>query len=920
MENTVSALLKLTNSIFTTQSIKKIKMIAFTRAIFLLLTISIISIHGTFSQAINKEMKVSLQIDGAKRLQQIDGIGVNANTRSWNGDELKPALDLLLDSMHATIWRVIVETVEKWEDTNDNDDPFSFNWDYYNKLYETPKFQKAWDMIQYLNEHGITDKLMINFMGFAPKWMGIKVIEPQYEDEYVEMIVSFFYYAIKTKHLKFGLIAPTNESDHHKYSEGPHLDAKQHARIIRKLIDRMEGLGIMRGIRIVAPDNASDDAAIKSFIPALMEDSVVMSRMAHLGFHSYGGYDPNIKSFIANSPYPASTFWVTEWNAWCNGCDEGKLGEYNYDFASKSVGYLLDLLKNGATAALAWEGYDSYYEHHAPSLFSYWGMLGYEPKTKTYFPRKNFYAIQQVSKFVSPGSWQVSVSGAKDSMPVLAFHDTAFNAVSIVGINRTDHPVTLSGSLKNLPGISHLDVYRTSATENVQKAAAINVTAKIFTTTIPAKCVFTLTGSENGNAAIKAAGKPQPHDWYTGDIHVHLNCGDGTTLLPEEKLAAMMEPNDLDVISVLADMGNGEVKVSKRDLPKVNGGDALQSRSGRIIHWDTEWHWDATYSNFKYQALGGHLVLLGLKEGHQIWEESPYKILDWAKKQNAVKGFAHFEYLNDSIQLKLNCCIPIDYPVEVALGNIDFVSEDVYGTHSFNNGTYNSEAAIRAYYRLLNCGFRPGLAAGTDFPCNNYEPLGTLLTYVQVKDKLTYRKWIEGIKDGRTVVSRNGHNEFIEMKVNGKHSPGDEIQLKNKGSVTVEVKWTAVKEFTGKIELVSNGKVIASQAGTAKPGKPVLFKTTAAFTKSGWICARRMDDKGHQLHTAAVFVIVNNKPVRANAGDAKFFIAWIDNILKQTEPGGPWNIYFTKEVETIKERYIKAKTVYQQILKECDEK
>ena len=104
----------------------------------------------------------------------------------------------------ATIWRVIVETVEKWEDVNDNDDPFTFNWDYYNKLYDTPKFQKAWEMIRYLNQHGVTDKLMINFMGFAPKWMGIKVIEPQYEDEYVEMIVSFFYYAIKTKYLKFG--------------------------------------------------------------------------------------------------------------------------------------------------------------------------------------------------------------------------------------------------------------------------------------------------------------------------------------------------------------------------------------------------------------------------------------------------------------------------------------------------------------------------------------------------------------------------------------------------------------------------------------------------------------------------------------------------------------------------------------------
>ena len=133
------------------------------------------------------------------------------------------------------------------------------------------------------------------------------------------------------------------------------------------------------------------------------------------------------------------------------------------------------------------------------------------------------------------------------------------------------------------------------------------------------------------------------------------------------------------MISVLADMGNGEVKDSKADLPKVTGKMQPQSKDNRIIHWDTEWHWDATYSNFSNQALGGHLVLLGLKEAKQIWDESPYKILDWAAKQNAVKGFAHMEYLNDEIQDELNCCIPIDYPVEAALGTIDFISEDVYG-------------------------------------------------------------------------------------------------------------------------------------------------------------------------------------------------------------------------------------------------
>ena len=893
----------------------------FIRFTILFVAVILAKTNHIFSQKPHNEKKlISLRIDGSKKLQQVDGIGVNANTRSWNEKELEPALSLLLDSMHATIWRVIVETVEKWEDVNDNDDPFTFNWDYYNKLYDTPKFQKAWEMIRYLNQHGVTDKLMINFMGFAPKWMGIKVIEPQYEDEYVEMIVSFFYYAIKTKHLKFGFISPTNESDHHQFSEGPHLDGKQHARIIQKLIGRMEELGIMGDIRIVAPDNASIDKSIKEFIPALMENPVVMSKIAHLGFHTYGGYHPGIKNFIEKSTYPNSSFWITEWNAWCNGCDDGRLGEYNYDFASKCVGYLLDLLKNGASAAIAWEGYDSYYEHHAPSLFSYWGMLGYEPQTKTYFPRKNFYAIQQVSKFVLPGSWQISISEPGDSLVALAFYDEASQQVSIVGINKRHIPVSLNGTVVNLPAISNLAMYYTDNTENVRRLANVTVKNNTFKTNIPANCIFTLTGiSIKNKTASTPKAKPEPKNWYAGDMHVHRNCGD-EKVLAESKLLSMMEPNDLAVISVLADMGNGEVKYAKEDLLKVNNKDVISSKTGRIIHWDTEWHWDATYSQFSNQALGGHLVLLGLKEAKQIWEESPYKILEWGRKQNAVKGFAHFQYLNDSIQDELNCCIPIDYPVEAALGTIDFISEDVYGNKSPNNGSYNSEAVINAYYKLLNCGFRPGLAAGTDYPCNNNEPLGTLLTYVRVKDKLTYRKWIEGIKNGKTVVSRNGHNEFIELKVNGQYIPGDEIMLQDNGTVSIEVKWTAIKELKGIIELVSNGKVLASQVGTSKPGEPVLLKTTAAFSKSGWICARRMDDQGHQTHTAPVYITVNKKPVRASAEDAQFFIAWIDNILKQTEPGGKWNKYFSNDPQTIRNRYIKARTIYQDILKECNEK
>ena len=59
-------------------------------------------------------------------------------------------------------------------------------------------------MLFAVGNDGITDKLLVNFMGFAPPWMGRKVIDPAYEDEFVEMIVSFFHYAIKTRQLTIG--------------------------------------------------------------------------------------------------------------------------------------------------------------------------------------------------------------------------------------------------------------------------------------------------------------------------------------------------------------------------------------------------------------------------------------------------------------------------------------------------------------------------------------------------------------------------------------------------------------------------------------------------------------------------------------------------------------------------------------------
>jgi hypothetical protein len=272
----------------------------------------------------------------------------------------------------------------------------------------------------------------------------------------------------------------------------------------------------------------------------------------------------------------------------------------------------------------------------------------------------------------------------------------------------------------------------------------------------------------------ESAERPEPSDWFAGDAHVHRGIGCSRSnekeMLTPQQLLEMMKVNNLAVISVLADAGNGEIKYADQDLPMITGHDNPVSTPEHIVHWDAEWHYDPEGVTFERKMIGGHLILLGLKAGGQPYAEYAYPIFAWAKQHGGIAGFAHMQYLPfafypppDGIPQSLDCCAPLEYPVETALGTASFVMEDVRG----------DDNALQAYYRLLNTGFRPGLTASTDYSCNDNEPLGTLLTYVRIPDgKLTYDKWIDGIARGRTAVSRNAHKEFLSLKVNGTAQPG----------------------------------------------------------------------------------------------------------------------------------------------------
>jgi O-glycosyl hydrolase len=885
------------------------------------------SIEITGSSELNSEIKI--KIDGAKRHQVLDGLGVNINTAWWyngeysDGEVVRPAIDMLADSLGATIFRAVIEEMD-WEQVNDNNDPQKFNWPYYNRIFSTEKFKGIFNTLRYLNKKGITDGLVISFMGAPPaspplsasdpkkSWMGgvDHTINTTMEDEFAESIAALLYYMRNTAGIRFGLVSPMNETDVIAMSksadhpdgivEGPNIpDAVQYVRILRKLAKRLDAIG-MDDIRFVTPD-AAGDRLFGDCLVEMVKDPYLLGKLAKWGVHQYGNSAANYLKIVGNPVNPEKSFWVTE---------------------MAGIGNLLGQLNDDAKAYIFWDGFDCVYQHarrngygsQPPNDWVFWfgpgegkPLIGYVPATKTWKNRKQFYQFAQVMKFVKPGAVRIGVEGIDSSLAASAFINTNGDLV-ITGINNNTKNSVLTGTLQNLSPVKNLRLVYTDSTHNLSEKIKINISEEGFSAEIPGRSVFTIIGAPGQGSDKLKASRPEPGDWYAGDMHIHRNCGDGTSILPESEFIKMMEPNDLAVISVLADMGDGEVKDSKADLPKVNGKDAIQSIPGRTVHWDAEWHFDPAGTTFENKALGGHIVLLGLTEAHTIWDESPYKILYYGKSQNGIVGFCHMEYLKDSIPGVLDCCTPIDFPVEVALGTVDFLAEDVW----------LNDAAVNAYYRLLNCGFRPGWAAGTDFPCNNSEPFGSLLTYVQIKNKpFSYRQWVEGIKNGRTVVTTNGHKEFLDLKVNDSATPGDEIKINDKQELNVEVRWTSVSEQTGRIELILNGKVVAKQEGSASEGKPVILKATIPVDESSWLCARRMDEKGHRSHTAPVYIKMKNTPVRASAEDARYFLKWIDQTLVNIAPGNPWNKYFTHDLNVVQNRYLEARKIYEEIALEA---
>jgi len=220
-----------------------------------------------------------------------------------------------------------------------------------------------------------------------------------------------------------------------------------------------------------------------------------------------------------------------------------------------------------------------------------------------------------------------------------------------------------------------------------------------------------------------------------------------------------------------------------------------------------------------------------------------------------------------------------EMPVDLALGHR--TAMDVLS----NN---DEKATTELWYRLLNCGFRVPISAGTDAFTNvaDHYIAGGGRVYVHTGPRFDYQTWLKGFREGRSFAS-NG--PIVSLKVDGKE-PGDEIRLSSPGEVTVEASVNTQVPLDN-IELLVNGRTAHSVSAEGKDS--VVFTHRLPVRESVWIALRALGPR-HRLilndtmafaHTSPLYVTIGERPVRA-ADDVRFYREWVERLIARTEKTG----------------------------------
>ena len=379
--------------------------------------------------------------------------------------------------------------------------------------------------------------------------------------------------------------------------------------------------------------------------------------------------------------------------------------------------------------------------------------------------------------------------------------------------------------------------------------------------------------------------------WYSSDAHIHANytAEHHQTITPQDVLTYALA-EDLHIPNMMVANSFGAFI---HDREHFTGAPHALSRPPYILWWNEEMRNGNAY---------GHMCFYGLRNlveplytgfaGTPYPDEYPpnYAQARAARAQGGAVTYAHPGYSASIENFSAR-----ELPVDLALGEVDAM--DVMSNNP-------EEFAMENWYRLLNCGFRLAISAGTDSFTNvadHYVPGGHRV-YVHTGDgrALSYDAWVAGYKAGRSFAT-NG--PMIFLSVNGKE-PGEEFALpagRHRLRVKVEMR-AATRGKDDRVELIVNGVA-----------RPVAGEIE--IERGSWIAARVMgpwrrsvlNDTAMFAHTSPVYVRVGGELARSPI-DARFWAEWIDKLIARTiARGGLKDEARRTEVVTL---FRKAQTIF----------
>jgi len=434
--------------------------------------------------------KIEVAIHATHSFQKIDGFGVNINARYWKNGYLIPAMQLLLEDLGATLYRVDIWGKSNWIDPDGQlGKQAALEADHLKSIYEGEIFQRGWAMMRWLNERGIRPYLTAS--GDVPPWM----LAPDGKtladfDAFTEMMVSMLWWARHHEKLDFNLFGPLNETDIGS-PEGPSLDPDGFTRLCEMLVDKLNTRGL-NDIQLIVAEQAHFNSL---YLEALTRSRKLLGRIAAFGLHDYSDIPPEsyrqVIRVIEESPFAGTPLWMTEYG------DLEQTGDREWYVAWVMTSRLFDQLEAGFNGSLVWDAFDNYHDHD--EAWTIYGLL--RTGLRTFTPKKRYYACRQAFRFILPGFERLASSCEDGGLRVLAFANPNRDQLTIIGMNENLFPARLNTTLVGFPQsleLQNFNYLRTSEEENCHRIGRVPAKGRNWPFTgidvvVPPASLFTLT-------------------------------------------------------------------------------------------------------------------------------------------------------------------------------------------------------------------------------------------------------------------------------------------------------------------------------------------------------------------------------------------------------------------------------------------